>query len=109
MSRVIEDTLKALTEFESQLDSAKATASDANHRMVREAGEWVETAKAAAIAEAQRLASETVSAARREAEAAAESIKKQGESTMKDLERSLSRHKREAADLVIRRLLGEAD
>jgi vacuolar-type H+-ATPase subunit H len=109
MSNAIEEALKALTEFESQLDSAKAGASEAKRQMVREAGELAEKARAAAVAEAQRIAQETVSKARIEAEDEAESIRNDGLSALKAFEDALPKHKPEAAELVTRALLGETE
>ncbi len=108
MSKVIEDTLKALTEFETALDSAKAAASEAKRQMVKKAGEWADGARATAVAEAQRMASETVSRAKSEAEAEAESIRAKGKSALKSFEGGLSKHESEAAKLVAEKLLGEA-
>jgi vacuolar-type H+-ATPase subunit H len=107
MSKTIEEALKALTEFESQLDSAKAGASEAKRQMVKEASELAEKAIAAAVAEAQRIAQETVSKARMEAEAEAESIRNDGVSALKAFESALTKHKPEAAELVTKALLGE--
>jgi vacuolar-type H+-ATPase subunit H len=109
MSKAIEETLKALAEFESQLDSAKAGASEAKRQMVKEAGELAEKARAAAIAEAQRIVQEMVSKARMEAEAKAESIRNDGLSALKAFEGALSKHKPEAAELATRLLLGETE
>jgi vacuolar-type H+-ATPase subunit H len=109
MSNVIEETLKALAEFESQLDSAKASALEAKRQMVKEAADLAEKARAAAVAEAQRIAKETVSKARREAEAEAESLRNSGLSALKDFEDALSKHKPEAVELVTRALLGETE
>ncbi len=108
MSKAIEETLKALTEFESQLTSAKTDASEAKRLMVKKAGEWAEAAKAEAIAEAQRIAAETVSKARTEAEAEAASIRDRGESALKGSEDLWSKHEEEAAELVTQVLLGES-
>jgi vacuolar-type H+-ATPase subunit H len=108
MSNVIEETLKALTEFESQLNSARTDASEARRQMVKNAAEWAESAKAKAIASARRIASETASKAREEAEREAESIRKKEQATLKVFEGSMSRRKSEAAELVADRLLGES-
>lgn len=108
MSNVIEETLKALTEFESQLDSARADASEARRRMVKNAAEWAESAKAKAIASAHQIASETVSKAKEEAKKEAESIRKNEQAALKSFEGSMSKRKSEAAELVADRLLGES-
>jgi vacuolar-type H+-ATPase subunit H len=107
MSSVIEDTVKALVEFESELDRAKAGASDANKRMLKDAANWAETAKASAISKAQQIASERLARARAEAEREAGSIRKKGESSLKAFEDSISKRKASAAQRVVARLLGE--
>ena len=107
MSKAIEDTLKALTDFESQLDVAKSEALDAKKQMLRRASEWAEAARGSAISEARSTASETISNARKEAEAEAGSIRAEGEASLKSFERTLASHRSEAAELVRRRLLGE--
>ncbi len=109
MSKVIEETLKALTEFESQLDVARSEASDAKRQMAKKASEWAEAARTSAMDEAKRMASETVEAARRAAQLEADSIKKKGASELKRFEESLGKHEREAAELVAKRLLGESE
>jgi vacuolar-type H+-ATPase subunit H len=109
MSTAIEETLKALTEFEAQLDSAKADAAEAKRLMIKNASDWGAAAKASAIADAQRIAAETISAARKEAESEAEKIRKEGQVSMKKLEESLSRRRAAASELVTKRLLGEVE
>lgn len=108
MSREIEETMKALVEFESELDRARADASEARDRMVRKAGEWAEQAKDEAMGKAQRTAAEAMAKARKEAEKEAEAIRKKGDAALKRFEESISKHKSEAARLVAKRLLGEA-
>jgi vacuolar-type H+-ATPase subunit H len=107
MSSAIEDTVKALVEFESELDTAKAEVLEAKRRTMKDAADWAEAAKAAAISKAQEMASRRLSAAREDAEAEAEKIKKKGDADLKSLESSISRHKPKAAELVASRLLGE--
>jgi vacuolar-type H+-ATPase subunit H len=107
MSTAIEETLKALTEFESRLDGARAEASEAKRQMLKLAAEWAETAKGAAIAEAQRIASDAITKAKKEAEKEAESIAKKGQVAVKRFEESLSKQRSKASELVARTLLGE--
>lgn len=107
MSKAIEETLKALTAFESQLDAAKAEALEARRVMIKRAGEWAEAAKAESLAEAQRIAAETVTKAQVKAEAEGQSTRSKGETVLKSFEESLTRRKEEAAELVTRMLLGE--
>jgi vacuolar-type H+-ATPase subunit H len=108
MSNAIEETLKALTEFESQLDSAKSDAAEAKRTMVKNASEWAEEAKAAALARANEAADLTISKAREQAEAEAAEIRVKGKRDLADFEESLSGNESEAADLVTKRLLGES-
>ena len=107
MSSVIESTIKALVEFESELDRAKSDAADSKKRLGKEAADWAAAAKAKAVAEAQRIASETVARARAEAEAEAGSIRARGNASLKTFEDSISKRKGKAVDLVAARLLGE--
>ena len=99
--------MKALTEFESQLDGAKNQASEAKRHMLRRAAEWAEAAKGASVAEAQRIASESVSKAKKEAEKEAETIAKQGQVALKRFEKSLASHRAKASEHVAKMLLGE--
>ncbi len=108
MSKVIEETLKALTEFETQLDAAKADSAEAKRQMLKGAAEWAGTARASSVAEAQRIAGEALSKARKVAEAEAESIKKEGASALKSFQGALAKRKAGAEELVTERLLGES-
>ena len=107
MSKVVEETVKALVEFEATLDRVKTEAQDAKKGMVKKSGEWAAAAKAKALAEAQGTADDRLAAARKEAEAEAESIRRKGQDEMKRFEESISKRRKDAADLVTRRLLGE--
>ena len=109
MSSAIEETVKALVEFESGLDAAKAEVSEAKTRTMKEAADWAVAAKASAISKAQEMASETVAKARGAAEAEAAIIRKKGESDLKAFEDSITENKSKAAELVASRLLGEAE
>ena len=106
MSSVIESTLKALTEFESELDAAKAEVSDARKKLVRDAVSLADAAKASAMSKAQGIALERTTAARAEAEKEADAIRKKGADDLKSFEGSISRRKSKAADWVAERLLG---
>ncbi len=109
MNSAIEDTVKALVQFESELESAKAEASEAKRRAMKDAAEWAEAARASAVSKAQDMASRRVAKAREEAEAEAERIRKKGESDLKGFEGSISRHRSKASELVTSRLLGETE
>ena len=69
MPSAIESTVKALVEFEAELDRAKAEASDAKRRTMKDAADWAEEAKAAALSKAQSIASAGISKAKEDAEA----------------------------------------
>ncbi len=109
MSSAIEETVKALVEFESELDGAKAEVSEAKTKTMKDAAALAEAAKASAISKAQETASKTVAKAREDAEAEAEKIRKKGESDLTAFESSIAKHKSKAAELVASRLLGEAE
>jgi vacuolar-type H+-ATPase subunit H len=107
MSSAIEETLKALVEFESELDSAKAAVSEAETKTMKDAAEWAEAAKISAISKAQEISSKRLAEAKEEAEAEAARIRKKGESDLMAFESSISKHKAKAAELVASRLMGE--
>jgi vacuolar-type H+-ATPase subunit H len=107
LTSVIEQTLKALTEFESELDAAKAEAVEARKKLLKNANDWAAAASSKAMAEAQENASQTIARARAEAEKDAESIRRKGEATLKSFEASISKRKGRAAEIVAARLRGE--
>jgi vacuolar-type H+-ATPase subunit H len=107
MPQTIADTVKALTEFEAELDRVKTEAMEAKKKLIKDSADWAEAAKNSATAEAQKLASGRLSQARMEAEAEAEEIRTKGQAETKKFAESISRHKKEASELVLRRLLGE--
>ena len=106
MSSAIEATVKALVEFEAELDRAKADLSDAKKRAMKGALDWAEAARASAVSKAQELASAKVAKAREEAEAEAREIREKGEITLKEFEASISKHRAKAVHLAASRLLG---
>lgn len=108
MSSAIEETVKALVEFEAQLDSARTELAGATKRAAKDAVDWVEAAKAKAISRAQEIASGMVAAAREEAEAGADKIRKKGESDLKAFESSIAKNKGRSSALVASRLLGDS-
>jgi len=108
MNSAIEETVKALAEFESELDRAKAEASKSKKQLLKDASDWAKSAKASAISKAQQMASDTVAEARSEAEREADAIRKKGESSLKAFESSISRKKTKAVEAVVARLLGES-
>jgi vacuolar-type H+-ATPase subunit H len=107
MPQSIADTVKALTEFEAELDKVKTEAVEATKKLIKDSADWAEAARNSVIAEAQELASQRLSEAKKEAEAEAEEIRKKGQATTRKFAESISKHKKEASELVLRRLLGE--
>lgn len=108
MSSVVEQTVKALVEFEKELDQAKAEASDSKKKILKDAAEWADSAKASGLSKAQQMASETLAKARAEAEREAVAIQKKGEVALKSFEASVSKRKSKAVEAVVGRLLGES-
>jgi vacuolar-type H+-ATPase subunit H len=109
MSSAIQSTIKALVEFESELDRAKAEILDAKRTTTQNALGWAEDAKSSAVSKAQEIASQRVANAREDAEAEADRIRMKGKSDLEDFEDSISRNMPKAAELVAARLLGESD
>ena len=107
MSSAIEATVKALVEFESELEKAKAETSEARRRTAKDAADWAEAAKSSAISKAQDIGLRRVADAKAEAESEAERIREKGISELGAFESSISRHRSKAAELVAARLLGE--
>jgi len=100
-------TVKALTEFESELDRIKAEVLEVKKKMVKDAVSLAESAKSTAVLKAQQQVSERLAKARAEGEGEAESIRKKGESSLKSFEATISRRKAKAIEMVVGRLLGE--
>ncbi len=103
----VETTVKALIEFESELDKTKAEALETKMKMIKDAESLAESAKSGAILKAQQQASETLAKARAEAEDEAESVRKKGESSLSSFGASISRRKAKATERVVGLLLGE--
>jgi vacuolar-type H+-ATPase subunit H len=108
MTSAIEETVRALVQFESELDRARADASEAKRRTTKDAIVWAEAAKSSAISRAQEIASRRVAEAREEAEAEAKEIREKAEADLKAFEASISKHRERAAVLAASRLLGES-
>jgi len=107
MPSAIESTVKALVEFEAELERAKAEVSEAKRRTTKDSVAWAEEARASAISKARSIASAGVSNAKEDAEAEANAIRKKGESDLRVFESSISSNRARAAKLVAARLLGE--
>lgn len=108
MGSLIESTVKALIEFESELDKMKAEALEVNKKMVKDAVGLAESAKSEAISKANQQVAERLAKARAEGEDEAESIRNREESSLKNFKASISLRKAEAIEEVVNRLLGEA-
>jgi vacuolar-type H+-ATPase subunit H len=106
MSQVIEETIKALTEFEAELDKTRSDTVEVRKRLAKSAGDWAEEAKTEAIAHAQKIAQQRLETARAEAEAEAESIKSAGRTALQSFKETITGNKKEAVQLVTKRLLG---
>jgi vacuolar-type H+-ATPase subunit H len=109
MSPAIEATVKALVQFESELDGAKAEVLEANRKTMQNALDWAEAAKSSALSKAQEIASQRVAKAKEDAEGEASRIRKKGESDLEAFEVSISKNMSRAVELVAARLLGESD
>ncbi len=107
MSAAIEETVKALVEFEAELDRAKAGASEAKKKGLKDTTDWAEAARASAISKAREAASGRIARAREEAEAEAKKIREKGDAELGAFESSLSKHRSKAVELAASKLLGE--
>ena len=103
----MQGTLKALVEFESELDKTKAEVLAEKARIVKDAERLADSSKSSAISKAQAQASERLAKAKAEAERQAESIRRQGLSSLHSFEASVSTRKKKAAETVVMVLLGE--
>jgi len=106
MTQVIEEAVKALAEFEAELDRIKTDASEAKKRLVKAAADEAEKARGDALAKAQELADERVKVAKQAAERDAAEIAKRGEESLNRLKAATLKRKAEAVELAVRRLLG---
>ena len=108
MTSAIEDTVKALVEFESALERAREEAAEFRRSATKNAADWAEAARTSTIARAQAIAADRLEVARKDAEAEAAKIRSKGDTDLAKFEASISSRKPKAAELVARRLLGEA-
>lgn len=109
MGSPVETTVKALVEFESELDKAKAEALESKQSMIKEAENLAESATSGAVAKAQQLASARLAKAKAEAEVEAKLISKNAATSLKSFEASVSKKKAKATEAVVSRLLGETN
>jgi vacuolar-type H+-ATPase subunit H len=108
MSSAIEQTVKALVEFEAALDQAKADVVEAKRRAMKDALDWAEAARSTAVAEANEIATRRVTEAKAAAEEEAKKIREKGESDLRAFESSIARHRAKAAEFAASRLMGES-
>lgn len=106
MTQAIEETIKALKEFELDLDKVKAEAADAKTKLLKDAGDWADAVKREDLQGAQRVAELRLEAARAEGEREVESIKRAAQASLQSLKETLANHKTEAVELVVKKLLG---
>ena len=103
----METTVKALIEFESELERTKAEALEAKKKMIKDVVGLAQSARSEAISRAQQQASARLEKARAEADGEAALIRKEGDSALKRFEASISKRKAKATEEVVGRLLGE--
>src|SRR5437773_4178675 len=106
MTQAIEEAVKALAEFEAELDRIESDASEAKKRLLKAAADEAEKAKSDAVAKAQQMADERVKVAKQEAERKAEEIAKKGDESLNRLKAGTLKRKEEAVELAVRRLRG---
>jgi vacuolar-type H+-ATPase subunit H len=108
MAQTVEDTIKALKEFEQDLDRVKATVADAAKKMVKDARDWADSARAAALVEAKKSADLALERAKEEAAHEVHKIGEGSHESLQTLKQTMAAHKIAAAELVLKRLLGES-
>ncbi|MBI3023455.1 MAG: hypothetical protein HYU03_04770 [Thaumarchaeota archaeon] len=107
MTSAVEEAIKVLEGFESELEKIKQEAVEAKKSLLRKVSEEGETAKAEALAKAQAVADERIRRARNEADGEASSIIARGDQSVKTLEERISKKNKEAVELVVKELLGD--
>ncbi len=107
MTQTIEEALKALSEFESELDRIKSETVEAKQKLLKLASEGAEASKSRAIAAAQRAAETELYSAREGARREADSIRKRGQASTEKFKSALSSRKKDAVEAVLKVLLGE--
>jgi vacuolar-type H+-ATPase subunit H len=108
MAQTVEDTIKALKEFEQDLDGVKATVADAGKKMVKDARDWADSARAAALVEAQKAVDLALERAKEEAADEVHKIGEGSQESLQTLRQTMAVHEIVAAELVLKRLLGES-
>ena len=107
MTQAIEEALKALSEFESELDRIKNETVEAKQKLLKLAVEKAESSKSQAIATAQRAAEAELSAARETANKEADNIRRKGQASTERFKSTISKRSEDAVEAVLKTLLGE--
>ncbi len=107
LSSVVEEAVKVLAAFESELDRVKSEALESKKRLLRVAAEEGDRARKGALAKAQAMAEERIAKAREEAETEAAAILEKGKSSLKSLNSRIAKRSDEALELVTNHLLGD--
>ena len=104
---VVEEAVKVLAAFESELDRVKAETVESRKRLLKVAADKGEGARKQALAKAQAMADERIAKARQEAETDAVAILEKGKSSLKALNSRIAKKSDEALELVTSHLLGD--
>ena len=107
MSSVVEEAVKVLAIFESELDRVKSEAIESKKRLLKVAVDEGDRARKEALAKTQSMAEEKIAKARHEAETEASAILVKGKSSLKSLNSRISKKSDEALELVTKHLLGD--
>jgi vacuolar-type H+-ATPase subunit H len=107
MSSAVEEAIKVLAEFESELEEIREESVDARKRLSKIAKDEGDKAMKLALARAHAIAEEQIRKAREDAEREADSISKKGEEALAGLKEKISKRSEEALRLVSEHLLGD--
>jgi vacuolar-type H+-ATPase subunit H len=103
----VEEAVKVLAAYESELDRVKAEAVESKKRLLKVAADEGDRARKEALAKAQAMADERVAKVRKEAETEAAAILDKGKSSLKLLNSRIAKKSDEALELVTKHLLGD--
>jgi vacuolar-type H+-ATPase subunit H len=103
----VEEAVKVLAAYESELDRVKAEAVESKKRLLKVAADEGDRARKEALAKAQAMADERVAKVRKEAETEAAVILDKGKSSLKLLNSRIAKKSDEALELVTKHLLGD--
>ncbi len=107
MTQAIEEALKALSEFESELDRIKSETVEAKQKLLRLAFDEAEASKNLAIASAQRSSEAELAAAREAADKEASIILRKGHASTESFKKMILERKDAAVKAVLETLSGE--